>query len=55
MHDICPFAKNPCRKNLYSPNREQFMCAKNTCFTVVDIFAIYSNHKKDSNLNNLLI
>merc|ERR1712173_143321 len=24
----------PCRKNLYSAKREQFMCAKNLCFTV---------------------
>ena len=34
MHDICPFAKNPCRENRYSAKREQFMCAKNPCFTV---------------------
>ena len=35
MHDICPFSKNPSRENLYSAKREQFMCAKNPCFTVV--------------------
>ena len=29
MHDICPFAKN-----LYLAKHEQFMCAKNPCFTV---------------------
>ena len=34
MHDICPIAKNPCRKNFYSAKREQLMCAKNPCFTV---------------------
>ena len=34
MHDICPIAKNPCRENLYSAKRKQFMCAKNPCFTV---------------------
>ena len=34
MHDICPFAKNPCHENLYPAIREQFMCAKNPCFTV---------------------
>ena len=33
MHDICPFAKNPCRENLYSAKREQFICAKNSCLT----------------------
>ena len=34
MHDICPFAKNPCRGNLNSAKRKQFTCAKNLCFTV---------------------
>ena len=34
MHDICPFAKNPCRENIFSPKHKQFMCAKNPCFTV---------------------
>ena len=33
MHAICPFVKNPCRENLYSAKREQFMCAKYPCFT----------------------
>ena len=35
MHDICPFAKNPCRENLYSAKREQFMCTKNPCLLFV--------------------
>ena len=34
---MCPFEKNPCRENLYSAKCEQFMCAKNPCFTVEDL------------------
>ena len=40
MHDNCPFAKNPCRENLYSAKREQFMSAKNPCFTVDAILRV---------------
>jgi len=31
---FCRFAKNPCRENLYSAKREQFMRTKNPCFTI---------------------
>ena len=43
MHDICSFVKNPCRENLYSAKCEQFMCAKNPCFTVA-IFPSQARH-----------
>ena len=41
MHDICPFVKNACHENIYSAKCEQFMCAKNPCFTVFNAKSVH--------------
>ena len=56
MHDICPFTKNPCRKILYQAKHEQFMCAKNPCFTVYlqrnDNFTMFAAGSLAIKINN---